>query len=216
MDNNEEKIKKTSEDVERKVSQVQSNVKEDSSTQKKAMDEKTKKIITFSAIGGGALILLIILIVVFASILGKPSKSAAEKIIKTYVQAMNDDDGEKAMSVIDTEGYIIFKEDGEKKFDKNYKNKKKYLKEYYDDNNFDDKDQAEEDLEDYFESSYKYSSYEYSLKEIVSIEKSSKSKKLYIVKAKIKEKLTSTSNTSTYKFYMMKVGGKYKIVGLVR
>ena len=107
------------------------------------MNEKTRKMLILGSIAAIIMILLIVIIILIISALGKPSKKAAEKIVNTYIAAMNDDDGEKAMEVTDAEGYIIFKEYGEKKFDKNYKKKKEYLKDYYDRNDLEDKEDAE-------------------------------------------------------------------------
>ena len=182
--------------------------------EKKPMDPKTKKILTFSIIGGVALVALIIIIILIATLAGKPNKKEAEKIVKDFLEAMNDADEEKFIKAIDTEGFIIFNEEGEKKFDKKYNDKKKYIKEYLENEDIDDLEEAEEDLASAFKSSYRYSSTEYSLNEISSTEKSSKSKKIKIIKAKLKAKGSYSTDNKTVKFYVIKVSGKYKIVGI--
>ena len=71
-----------------------------------------------------------------------------------------------------------------------------------------------DDIADEFEDTYKYTSYQCSLDKITSIEKSEKSKKIVIIRAKVKCKTTYTSTTDTYKFYVVKVNGKYRIVNV--
>ena len=181
---------------------------------KSSNNDAKKKIITFSIIGGVALIALILIIVLLGAFAGKPSKSEAEKLVKNYLQAATDDEADQFADVIDTEGYIIYKEEGVKKFDKKYKDKKKYLKDYYEDHNLDGLSEAKDKVAETFENKYYtyYSSKEYTLKEITSIEKLNSSKKLKVIKAKVKVKYSSTSDTQSMKFYVMKVNGKYKIV----
>lgn len=207
MDENNQKIKKENLDVEQKVNE---------NKVKKQMDPKTKKILTFSIIGGAALLALILIIVFIACFGGKPSKKESEKLVKKYLQAATDDDADKFAEIIDTEGYIIYKEEGIKKFDKKYKDKKKYLKEYYEDNDLDGLSEAEDEVAETFENKYYsyYSTYEYSLKEITSIEKLNSSKKLKVIKAKVKVDNGYSKDTKTMKFYVMKVSGKYKIVAV--
>lgn len=182
----------------------------------KSSNNSKKKIITFSIIGGVALIAIILVIVLISAFAGKPSKSEAEKLVKKYLQAATDDEAEQFADIIDTEGYIIYKEEGVKKFDKKYSNKKKYLKDYYEDHNLDGLSEAKDEVAETFENRYYtyYSSKEYTLKEITSIEKLNSSKKLKVIKAKVKVKYSSTSDTQTMKFYVMKVDGKYKIVAV--
>ena len=183
---------------------------------KSSNNDAKKKIITFSIIGGVALIALILIIVLLGAFAGKPSKSEAEKLVKNYLQAATDDEADQFADVIDTEGYIIYKEEGVKKFDKKYKDKKKYLKDYYEDHNLDGLSEAKDKVAETFENKYYtyYSSKEYTLKEITSIEKLNSSKKLKVIKAKVKVKYSSTSDTQSMKFYVMKVNGKYKIVAV--
>ncbi len=182
---------------------------------KKAMDPKKKKIITFSIIGGAALIVFIILIALILSMAGKPSKSKSEELVKSYLKAINDSDEDKFGDLIDTKGYIIFNEEGEKKFDRKYKEKDTYIKKYLDDKNYDDISDAEDYILSQVSSKYSYSYKEYSLKEIASVEKSSKSSKIKEIKAKVKVKssYSTSSDTKTLKLYVIKVDGKYKVVG---
>lgn len=182
---------------------------------KKAMSPKTKKIIMFSAIGAVALILIIAAIIVLVNISGKPSKSKAESLVKDYLKAVNDDDDEKFAKLIDVKGYIIFKEEEEKKFDKKYKEKEDYIKDYLKDNDYDDLSEAKDTITRNFKSKYSYSSYEYSIKEITEVKKSNKSKKISIIKAKVKAKssYSSLSDTKNLKLYVIKADGGYKIVG---
>lgn len=207
MDENKEVVKNEKMDVEQKVQENKT---------KKEMDPKKKKILTFSIIGGVALLALILIIVILVVFAGKPSKSEAEKLVKKYLQAATDGDGDKFSEIIDTEGYIIYKEEGVKKFDKKYKDKKKYLKEYYEDNDLEGLSDAEDWVATTFENRYYtyYTSREYTLKEIVSIEKLNSSKKLKVIKAKVKVDNGYSKDTQTMKFYVMKVKGKYKIVGV--
>ncbi len=178
---------------------------------------KKRSPLTYTIVGGiGLIAFILILAVVIALMSGKPSKKTAEKVVKSYIEAMNDADGDKFLNTIDPEGYIIFQEEGEKKFDKNYKDKKDYIKEYLEDHDYDDMDEAKESLAATFKSTYKYTSSEYSVKQITSVAKSSRSKNIKVVKAKIKYKNSYSSDTKTMKFYLMKVKGKYKVVGMER
>ena len=79
---------------------------------------------------------------------------------------------------------------------------------------FDELSDAESSITTTLKNKYKYSSKEYSLKEITSIKKSSKSKKIKIIKAKLKVKssYSSSSDTANLKLYVIKVDGEYKIV----
>lgn len=190
---------------------------EKNNVEKKSMDPKTKKIITFSIIGGVALIVLIIVIALIIGMLGKPSKSKSEELVKSYLKAVEEADGDKFEKLIDVKGYIIFQEEGEKKFDAKYKDKEKYIKKYLNDKNYDDVSEAKESIVSSFKSkySYYYSSKEYSLKEITSVKKSNRSKKISVIKAKVKVKRSSSSSSDTknLKLYVVKVDGEYKVIG---
>lgn len=188
---------------------------EQKNAEKKPMDPKTKKIITCSIIGGVALIVLIVIIALVAGLSGKPSKGKSEELVKSYLKAVQEADDEKFENLIDVKGYIIFKEEGEKKFDAKYKDKETYIKKYLKDKNYDDVSEAKDSISSSFKSRYSYSSKEYSLKEITSIKKSNRSKKICEIKAKVKAKssYSSSSDTKNLKLYVMKVDGKYKIIG---
>lgn len=188
---------------------------EQKDVEKKSIDPKTKKIITFSVIGGVALIVLIVLLILIIGMLGKPSKNKAEDIVKSYLKAVEEDDADKFEKLIDAKGYIIFKEEGEKKFDAKYKDKEKYIKKYLDNKNYDDVSEAKDAIVSSFKSKYSYKTKEYTLKEITEIKKSNRSKKIVEVKAKVKvkRKTSSSSDTKNLKLYLLKVDGQYKIVG---
>ena len=79
------------------------------------MNGKKKKIIILASFGITIIVLLGLIILCLATSLNKPSKNTAEKLIKNYIKAMNEDDGARALSVIDAEGYLIYQEEGEKK-----------------------------------------------------------------------------------------------------
>lgn len=185
--------------------------------EKKSMDPKTKKIITFSIIGGVALIVLVLIIALIVGISGKPSKSKSEELVKSYLKAVQEADEDKFEKLIDAKGYIIFQEEGEKKFDKKYKDKEKYIKDYLKDKNYDDITEAKDSIISSFKSkySYYYNSKEYSLKEITSVKKSNRSKKIVEIKAKVKVKssYSSSSDTKNLKLYVLKVDGEYKVIG---
>ena len=188
------------------------NVNQD--VEKNLNDEKKKKIMLFSIIGGVTILLLILIIVIF-SMMSKPSKNKAENLVKNYLKAVNEHDGEKLSKILDIKGYIIFNEEDEKKFDKNYKNKEKYIKDYVDEKNYDDLADAKESILKKFESRYSYSSKEYTLKEVTEVKKSNRSKKIYVIKGKVKVKSTyySTTDTKNIKLYVIKADGEYKVVG---
>lgn len=223
-------ISETKEHADVRVEAIQQNVqssttanndidasKKENSENLDASNGKKKKIILFSVIGAVVLVLAIIIGIIIANA-GKPSKKEAEKIVKSYISAFNDADGDKMIDIIDAEGMIIFQEEGEKKFNKKYKDKKKYVKNWIEDKDLDDIEDVEDKLKDSFESTNSSGRYEASLKEIVSVKKSEKSSKLAVIKAKIKMKTESyysedSSETKTIKFYVLKVKGKYKIVG---
>lgn len=207
-ENPEENVKDEISEVNGQTVQNEQEVNENKNTK-----PKNKKILTFSLVGGIAVVVLIIIAIVIACFAGKPSKSKSEEIIKDYLAAINDKSEDEFAKVIDTKGYIVYKEEGEKKFDKKYDDKK-YIKNYLEDNNFDELSDAESSITTTLKNKYKYSSKEYSLKEIASIKKSSKSKKIKIIKAKLKVKssYSSSSDTANLKLYVIKVDGKYKVI----
>ena len=207
-ENPEENVKDEISEVNGQTVQNGQEVNENKNTK-----PKNKKILTFSLVGGIAVVALIIIAIVIACFAGKPSKSKSEEIIKDYLAAINDKSEDEFAKVIDTKGYIVYKEEGEKKFDKKYDDKK-YIKNYLEDNNFDELSDAESSITTTLKNKYKYSSKEYSLKEITSIKKSSKSKKIKIIKAKLKVKssYSSSSDTANLKLYVIKVDGKYKVI----
>ena len=207
-ENPEENVKNGISEVNGQTVQNGQEVNENKNTK-----PKNKKILTFSLVGGIAVVVLIIIAIVIACFAGKPSKSKSEEIIKDYLAAINDKSEDEFAKVIDTKGYIVYKEEGEKKFDKKYDDKK-YIKNYLEDNNFDELSDAESSITTTLKNKYKYSSKEYSLKEITSIKKSSKSKKIKIIKAKLKVKssYSSSSDTANLKLYVIKVDGKYKVI----
>ncbi len=216
MNENEKNVNENPEEnVKNEISEVneQSVQNEQEVNENKNTKPKNKKILTFSLVGGIAVVALIIIAIVIACFAGKPSKSKSEEIIKDYLAAINDKSEDEFAKVIDTKGYIVYKEEGEKKFDKKYDDKK-YIKNYLEDNNFDELSDAESSITTTLKNKYKYSSKEYSLKEITSIKKSSKSKKIKIIKAKLKVKssYSSSSDTANLKLYVIKVDGKYKVI----
>lgn len=208
-ENPEENVKDEISEVNGQTVQNEQEVNENKNTK-----PKNKKILTFSLVGGIAVVAIIIIAIIIACFAGKPSKSKSEEIIKDYLAAINDKSEDEFAKVIDTKGYIVYKEEGEKKFDKKYDDKK-YIKNYLEDNNFDELSDAESSITTTLKNKYKYSSKEYSLKEITSIKKSSKSKKIKIIKAKLKVKSSYSSSSDTaanLKLYVIKVDGKYKVI----
>lgn len=216
MNENEKNVNENPEEnVKDEISEVngQTVQNEQEVNENKNIKPKNKKILTFSLVGGIAVVAIIIIAIIIACFAGKPSKSKSEEIIKDYLAAINDKSEDEFAKVIDTKGYIVYKEEGEKKFDKKYDDKK-YIKNYLEDNNFDELSDAESSITTTLKNKYKYSSKEYSLKEITSIKKSSKSKKIKIIKAKLKVKssYSSSSDTANLKLYVIKVDGKYKVI----
>ena len=197
-------------DVEKKVNEaVQSDFTQEAAPAKSG--NKTK-VIVISIVAAVIAILLIVGIVALVKNLGKPSKSQAKKVVESYLEAINEDDDEALIKQIDTDGYVILKEEKESKFDKKYKKKASYIKNFMEDNDVDDK----EELEDKIVKNEGYifgSSYEYSLKEITSVKKSSKSSKIAIIKAKVKKESSYSKDTETLTLYVIKSGGKYKVIG---
>lgn len=170
------------------------------------------KIIIISVIAAIVAILLIVGIVALVKNAGKPNKSQAKKVVESYIDAINEDDNDELIKQIDVDGYVIFKEEKESKFDKKYKKKSSYIKDFMEDNDIDDREELDEMVtknEGYVFSSY----YEYSLKEITSIKKSSKSSKISVIKAKVKQESSYSKNTKTLTLYVIKEKGKYKVVG---
>lgn len=193
------------------------NSEQNMDVEKNVDEVKKKKMITYTAIGGGALLLLIIFIVIIAMLIGgKPNKKTSEKLVNEYLSALEDSDGEKLRDIIDIEGYLIFSEEDEKGFDKAYKNKKETIKDLIkdiDDDDVEDINDMEEMVIKAFERTNKYYSREYDLKEISEINKSSKSKKIFVIKSKVKVKSSYSTDTKTLKLYVIKSGKGYKIVG---
>ena len=207
---NEDNEKNVKEEVNVEVKENSTSDKNDESKDEKAPKTKNRRVLTFSLVGGIAVVILLVVI----SLLGKPSKKQSEKLIKDYLSAINDKDGDEYIKLIDTKGYIVFKEESEKKFDKKYKDKN-YVKKYLKDNSYEDISDVEDSISSEFKSKYGYYSREYSFKEISEIKKSGKSKKIKIIKAKVKtkSKYSSNSDTVNLKLYVIKVDGNYKIVG---
>ena len=201
MEDEEKQELKSKKKVDSKIQKKESNVN---------VDNKKKKIITFSVIGGIALV--IILIVAILLIGGKPSKKNAKEIVELYLEAVNNYDGEKFLDLLDSSGYIIYHDGGEDEFNKKYNNKNDNIKEYLDRNFYDNLKDAEEEISNSFRRTYKYDLYEYELAEISYIGKSKKSNKLAIIKAKVNIKSVSSNDTKELVIYTTKVDGKYKIV----
>ena len=197
---NEDNEKNVKEEVNVEVKENSTSDKNDESKDEKAPKTKNRRVLTFSLVGGIAVVILLIIVLVVISLLGKPSKKQSEKLIKDYLSAINDKD--------------VFKEESEKKFDKKYKDKD-YIKKYLKDNSYEDISDVEDSISSEFKSKYGYYSREYSFKEISEIKKSGKSKKIKIIKAKVKtkSKYSSNSDTVNLKLYVIKVDGNYKIVG---
>ena len=194
-------------DVEKKGQTVVNDVNQESAPVKSG---KTK-VIVISVIAAIVAVLVIVGIVALVKNAGKPSKKQAEKIVESYLEAINDDDDDSLIKQIDVDGYVILKEEKESKFDKKYKKKSSYIKDFMEDKSIDDREELEEKVvnnEGYIFSSY----YDYSLKEISSVKKSSKSSKIAIIKAKVKQESSYSKDTKTLKLYVIKEKGKYKVV----
>ena len=203
----EQKVEKNKKKVEETV--VDNNIGQQTIPENSG--NKTK-IIIISVVAVILSILLIVGIVAIAKNAGKPSKKQAEKIVESYLEAINDEDEDALLSQIDVDGYVILKEEKEKKFDKKYKDKSSYINKYMDKNNVDDIEEIEDDViknEGYVFSSY----YDYSFKELSSVKKSSKSGKISVIKAKIKQESSYSKDTKTLTLYVIKSSGKYKVVG---
>lgn len=205
---NVEENKSDKKEVIENVKQNENNVSKDSKKEV-TKDNKKKNIILFSAIGGVVLIALIVILCICLAG-GKPSKKQAENLVEEYTKALENSDEYDILDLIDTKGYIIFNEEGEKSFNKKYKEKDDYIKRYLKKNDLDDIEEAEEKI---YKSIKSKNYYKYSLKEISSIKKSSKCNKIVIIKAKVKAKSSYSTDTKTLRLYVIKVSGKYKIVG---
>lgn len=178
------------------------------------MNEKSKKIIVVFTMLTLIVVLLILSIIFVAKALDKPSKKTSEKLVEKYLEAINENDGSIAMSVIDAEGYLIYSKEGEPEFDKVYKKRKEYLEEFYEDNDYEGIEDYKDSLSDDFENKHRYNLYRYTLGKIISIEKSKDSKKISTIKVKVKKKSNYTVNVETMKFHVIKVNGQYKIIGM--
>lgn len=183
--------------------------------------EKKKKIILFSSIAGAATLLLILIVVLVVNLTGKPNKKVSEALVKDFLEAVNDKDGDAFVKLVDAKGYVIYNEEKESKFNEKYKKKDDYFKKYQKKNNLDDAGEVDDFIAGAFKSSvssklgsqYSYAGYECSLKEITEINKSKKSNKLITIKAKVKVKSTYSTDVKTLRLYTIKSSGKYKIVG---
>ena len=183
--------------------------------------EKKKKIILFSSIAGAAVLLLILIIVLVVNLTGKPNKKTSEALVKDFLEAVNDEDGDEFVKLVDTKGYVIFNEEKESKFNDKYKKKDEYFKRYQKKSNFDDAEDVDNFIDNSFESTigsqlgsqYLYTDCKCSLKEITEINKSKKSSKLVIIKAKVKIKSEDSTDVKTLRLYTIKSSGEYKIVG---
>lgn len=164
--------------------------------------------------GGGliALAIIITIIIVAINIHNKPNEEKAKSIVESYIQAMSEGNGEKMLSVIDKEGYIIFNKVEEKNFDENYKKKSDFISNYLSENKYSDLNAASQKISSDFENVYGY--YTYTLNEITSIENSERSKNLIVVRCKVQLKSNRYSTVNSAKFYILKNNGDYKIVGI--
>lgn len=221
------------EDVKREVTENVESKKDDMKKEKAKNAEvkkdksepadakKKKKIILFSSIAGAVALLLILVIVLLVNLTGKPNKKTSENLVKDFLEAVNDKNGDDFVKLVDSKGYAIFNEEKESKFNEKYKKKDEYFKRYQKKNDFDDAEDVDDFIASKFKSSissqlgsqYTYSSCECSLREITDISKSKKSNKLIIIKAKVKIKSTYSSDVKTLRLYTTKTDGKYKIVG---
>ena len=196
-------------DVKQESQTVVNNVGQESAPVKSG---KTK-VIVISVIAAILAVLAIVGIVAIVKNAGKPSKKQAEKIVKSYLEAINDQDDEALLKQIDVDGYVILKEEEkESKFDKNYKKKSSYMKKFKEDKDLDD-DEDVEKLVTKYEKSVFSSYYDYSFKEISSVKKSEKSGKISIIKAKIKQSSSYSDSKKTLTLYVIKEKGKFKVIG---
>jgi len=108
MENENNKDVKVNENV------VESTIAQESTAPK---SKGKTKIIVFSIVGVLLAIAIIVGIVLIVKNAGKPSKKQAEKIVKSYLEAINDKDSESVLKQIDMDGYVILSEEGEKKLD---------------------------------------------------------------------------------------------------
>ena len=183
--------------------------------------QKKKKIVLFSSIAGAVALLLILIIVLVVNLTGKPNKKTSEALVKDFLEAVNDKDGDAFVELVDAKGYVIYNEEKESKFNDKYKKKDDYFKKYQKKNNLDDAGDVDDFIAKSFKSSvssklgsqYSYANYECSLKEITDINKSKKSNKLITIKAKVKVESTYSTDVKTLRLYTIKSSGKYKIVG---
>lgn len=206
----EEKNKDVEGAVENTTSE--NTVDEGATANVKASGNKSK-VILFSVVGVVALIFVIVGIVVCANVFGKPSKNQAKKLAQSYISAINDKDDDALIKLIDADGYVIFKEEKESKFDSKYKDRSSYIKKYLDKNNIDDREELEEKIAKEEINNARPSYYEYSFKEITDIKKSSKSSKIIVIKAKVSQKTSYDKESKVLRLYVMKVSGKYKVIG---
>lgn len=224
MDNEEKKDVKEEQIVENEKNEViqKNNVENEPEVVKDAKEDAEKKsdeggskktkIILFSVIGSVVVVALIAIIIILANVLSKPSKGEAKKIAQSYISAINDKDKDALLKTIDSDGYIIFKEEGEKKFNEKYKEKSQYIRKYMDKNNLDDSDDLDKQVLKDFNTDLKYSSFNYTVKEVTDVKKSSKSNKLVLIKAKVRVESSYVDTTKVLRLYVTKVKGKYKIV----
>src|SRR5574344_1742524 len=155
-------------------------------------------------IGGIVLAIIVIISVICITIYmcNKPNKDKAKQVVEEYIAAMTEGNGEKMISTIDSEGYIIFKEDKEKNFDKNYKNKSDFVNNYLAKNEISDLNLAKQRISAEFESKFGY--YKYSMNEITGIDNSDVSKNIIIVRCKIELRSNRYNTLNTARFYLLK------------
>lgn len=175
----------------------------------KILNKLNKKVI-ISIIIAIVVIALIGVSIIIYNIMSKPSEKKATELINTYIQAMTEADGQLMIQNFDVEANTILEQEGERKFAKNYKDKDEYIQKYLKENNYENIDELKNNVVTKFESSYGY--YQYELKEIKSIEKSDKCKKIIVVRAKVKLQSKYYSRVDTARFYLLKVDGQYKII----
>ena len=164
------------------------------------------------------IIAVVAIVVVILAIVGivNAVKPSPEKAVKSFLKNLDSKKIEKAIDQMDFVGMAAFDEceDDYEDFKDNYND----FKDEYEDDKEETEEYIDEMVEELQDTIDDLDEFNVEIKEVKKARKVKDAKNLYKVRAKIKTIVKSDDDTerdnSTIDFYVYKVSGKYKIVGM--
>ena len=178
------------------------------------MEEGTKKTFPIKK----TIITVIVVAIVLALLIGiiNSVKPSPEKTVKNFLKLINKGKIAKAYEYVDIVGMEVFSVNDLEDFVDDYKD----FKDDHEDEIEDAEETMKEYAEEYEEELEDYDEFSVEIKKISKAKKVKKAKNLYKVTAKVKtvvkedEDDDTDRDTNKIDFYVYKVNGKYKIVGM--